>query len=225
MGHLTGKRVAVVANGPSGTDQGAEIDACDFVVRQNSWITEGPKNAGRKASALCGYFGGTFKVNDSPGLEIPEWLASDRSWELWCHISAPNYRPRPNDRDVGDWEWVLRTADGRAIRLLRDQSTVGMIGRLKAMNPHVISASLGLACLAMAVELEPSELHLWGYDATAFGLPSYDWGQRQCLEPCKCHDFVAEKRLIAELVDRRFWLEHPVNFPTIWHSRPELPPA
>jgi len=224
MNNLAGQTVAIVAQGPSGTDQGAEIDACDFVVRQNAWLTEGPKNAGTKISALCGFGGiGHPAIGaNSKGLEVPPQLAQRRDWELWCHIPADCFQSVPTPNDVGDWKWLLGTADGRVIRTIRSEAFHKLEACMWSLNPQRPYLSLGIVCLAMVIDLEPKAIHIWGYDSTKFGLPSYDLAQKKLANHSQ-HDFVSEKIIIAGLADLRTWCGQSVNIPFTWHGRPQDP--
>ena len=219
--------VAIVANGPSGTDQGASIDRCDFVIRMNAWITEGPKNAGSKISALCGFCDGNHIVSKGKtnGVEVPDWLKKRRDWELWCPIAAEGFLAEPTRENVGDWRWLLRTADGRPIRLNREITAQKVITYLKTLSNRFKYPSLGMACLSLVMDLTPKELHIWGYDSTKAGLPTYNLAQVELNWDCLWHDFVAEKRIIAELADKKLWLGKPSTVKLVWHNRPKECPV
>ena len=229
MQDLLGKVVGIVGNGPSATGRGSEIDACDFVIRQNAWVTEAALNAGNKVSALVGFFGEKNKAHPahmtgSPGVEVPPWLAERRDWELWSHIPGECFRAAPTREAVGDWKWLLNTADGRAIRMFRLAPFNRLFDYLHAHNPSAKYPSLGLTCIGMVVDLNPSAVHLWGYDSVGYGYPGYDLAQKQNQRDAKeFHNYVTEKQLIAELVDKKTWCGKPVNFDTTWHHRPNIP--
>jgi len=224
---LRGQVVAIVANGPSGTGHGSEIDACNFVVRMNAWITEGPLNAGRKVSALCGFCDGNHISSKglTNGLEIPDWLKKRRDWELWCPIAAEGFLAAPTIENVGDWKWLLTNADGRPMRLIGLSTVTKTANYMKKMGAQFKFLSLGMACFSLTMALQPKRLHIWGYDATKFGLPTYDWAQRKLTWVSAWHDFVTEKILIAEIVDKGTWLGEATTTKLVWHGRPKECPV
>jgi len=228
VGLLTGKTVALVANGRSGTDQCVEIDACDFVVRLSAWVSEGPKNAGSKVSAVSGVFSkeanNPYVTPGAPGVEIPDWLWAKDDWELWCPLAGEYFLEKPTYLNVGDWKWLLTFSNGHAMRLIRQTAANMIYDYVRYINPTVTYPSLGLNTFAMVMDLEPTMLHIWGYDATVFGKPDYNKAQVPMAEAI-AHDFVAEKRIIAELADKGTWCGVPNKTKLVWHFRPELPGA
>jgi hypothetical protein len=219
---ITGKTVAVVGNGPSGNGQGPAIDGCDFVVRMKNWRTCGPVNAGQKLSALVGF--------NSQWTDIPKELEIRRDWELWCPyptfeiVLDPQFK---TPETCVDWRWVLQIADGRIIRTISRSASAEMVNYMRSLSsiPGVFTTA-GAAAIAMAIERFPGQLHLWGFDRVddTAGNPHNDWGQvaltAQIAKKNTMHDFVAEKKMISELVDKVSWCGKPINFPVIWHGRP-----
>lgn len=220
-GPLHGKRVALVGNGPSSADQGQLIDACDFVVRQSRWLGQGAARTGSKLSALCGFNANT---------EVPDWLRERRDWELWTNMSAACFRPEPCKQDPGDWKWLFATADGRPIRLPRNQVLEEAAAHLRSVSKYRVSLpylDMGTVLVAMIIDLGASYLELWGYDRTGIGKPNDHWGQQQYTNAWDQthHDYRARTVMLGELVDRGTWCGRPVNCRTFWHGRPELPPV
>ncbi|MEN6550026.1 MAG: hypothetical protein ABFE07_28625 [Armatimonadia bacterium] len=214
------RRVALVGNGPSGSGQGSDIDACDCVVRQSAWLSQGPAGAGVKVSAICGFNANT---------EIPEHLWARHDWELWTNVPLDCFQSEPNAQDPGDWRWLLRTADGRAIRtprlgVIRETAAYLRQASVYRHNPPYVD--LGLACLAMALDLGAARIDLWGYDRTGNGSHGDDWAKQRyrLVRDRVHHDYRARAIMIAELVDRHTWCGNPVKCETVWHCRPEIPP-
>jgi hypothetical protein len=219
MKPLEGKKVALIGNGPSSTDCGAEIDACDFVVRQARWISQGGKNSGQKVSAICGY---------NQNTEIPSWLLDRWDWELWCNMSSACFKSEPTVQDPGDWRWLFHVSDGRSIRLARNSiisQTVIHLRYVSKRRKYPPYLDLGLVCIAMAIDLGAKNLHLWGYDRTGFGNPNDDWGQEKyATEKDQLHhDYSARAVMISELVDKQLWCGVPVSIEAVWHGRPLIP--
>lgn len=218
MGFLSGKSVAIVGNGPSGNNQGQEIDACDFVVRQKRWLTQGPVNAGSKVSAVCAF---------DDQLEMTTEMESSRDWEIWCNIPARCFQAEPTEKDPASWKWLLCTAAGRGIRLLRMDSLGAMTKSIKEIDPsweHIPHVTLGTCCLSMAIDMQPKEIHIWGYDRTGYGRTNDDWAQQKFDLPQDMlyHNHLAEKILISKLADEGTWCGKPCESKLFWHGRPRL---
>ena len=223
---ITGKTVGIVANGPSGSGQGPAIDGCDFVVRMKNWETYGPINAGQKISALLAF--------NAPWADITKEMEASKDWELWCPYPTFDVNlvpPKMNSPETCvDWRWVLKAADGRVIRTISRGASSDITNRIRSLSqvPNVFTTA-GAAAIAMAIERSPGQLHLWGFDRVddSAGNPHNDWAQvaltPQMAKRNTMHDFVAEKKMICELVDNKSWCGKPVAFPVIWHGRPTIP--
>jgi len=220
MRDLAGRTVALVGNGPSATDQGQFIDACDFVVRQARWLTQGSKNTGAKVSAICGYNNNT---------EIPAYVQRLRDWELWCNVPAESFLSEPTLSAPFDWNWLLRSADGRIIRLAREELVHTLTAHLRNISlyqknqPYI---DLGLACIMMALDRGADRIHLWGYDRTGYGKKNDDWGQEKfnLINDQLHHDYRARAVILADLVDKHLWVGEELDLKeVVWHGRPQMP--
>ena len=223
---IAGKTIGIVGNGPSGRGQGPAIDGCDFVVRMKNWKKYGPIDSGQKVSALLAF--------NKPWADITEEMESSRDWELWCPYPTFRVNVAPakmnSPETCVDWVWLLEAADGRVVRTISRQAATDILNYIRSLSaiPGVYTTA-GIAAIAMAVERSPGQLHLWGFDRVddSVGNPNNDWGQvaltAQTAAKNTMHDFVAEKKMLVELVDRKSWCGKPVEFPVIWHGRPPIP--
>lgn len=213
-------KIAIVANGPSAGGCGQEIDACDFVVRMKRWLTRGPLDAGNKVNAIAGF---DNQVEITPELRI------DFSWELWFSIPPAAIKPNPTLQDPADLSWAFQFAGPRPIRFFRNEAYFSLIkyliGQKSAQrDPHI---SLGMVCIAMALELNPEEIHIWGYDRVIHGTQEANWAQEACADTPEtdAHDWIAQKRILLEFADEGKWLGQPCKTKLIWHDRPPMDEA
>lgn len=219
-GLLRGKKVALVGNGPSGNDQGRLIDACDFVVRMSRWISQGPKNAGCKISALAG-------CNDH--LEVPHQMHLSRSWEIWCN-EAPKYICNEPEHDrPANMRTLMEYADGRAIRIVRNCVHDEILACLRATSlfrQYPPRTDIGIIVVGMALDMGADSIHLWGYDRTGYGRPNDNWASQEFSDPKDQlnHDYRARAHLLAALIDKRVWCGREVDLrEVVWHGRPPMP--
>jgi len=211
-------KIGIVANGPSGSNCGKEIDACDFVVRMQRWGSTGPLNSGRRVSAIAGMNSYT---------EIPEDLKNDSSWEFWATIPVEYAKFPADDWNPLDVKWIVETNKlRRPIKFASFKSINKAVDylRLNLITKKEARITMGIACLVMAVDLKPEEIQIWGYDKVFYNTPGSQYAQcpDQDDQEKSIHDFPAEKKLIAEFADKGLWLGEPVSTKLIWHGRPNI---
>jgi len=218
---LKGATVAIVGNGPSGTDQGAKIDVCDFVIRMSRWKTQGPKGAGSKASALCGC---------DNHIEIPPEINENKKWTIWCNEPPSSIIfSGPDHTHPANIKWLVETADGRILRFVRNSTHAEVTAKLREISlfrKFPPRADIGIIALAMALDLGADHIHIWGYDRTGFGKYNDNWAQEELKDPFDQHnhDYRARAVLLAELVDKHLWCGRAVDVKKIvWHGRPDMP--
>ena len=211
--------IAIVATGPSAEGCGAEIDACDFVVRISSWITQGATGAGVKVSALAGW---------GPPAEVAPEMLERRDWEFWFLIPLDSVRIWPKQEDPGDIPYVLNLIDGRPLRMARRcvNSRVETYLNTRRPRPRWSRCSQGMSCVAMAQDLALwDEYHLWGFDRRGSGGSADGYAQAPNFPlpatDADAHDWTGEKLMFAEWADALTWCGEPVRKGRlVWHGRP-----
>lgn len=207
-----------MGNGPSGCGQGVEIDACDFVVRMQTWVEVGPRNAGEKVSAIAGHK--HFAIN------IPESIKNDFSWELWGNIPIEFAGFPPSANSPLEVEGLVRLfGPARTLRFASLKRVVKLVDAVTkaSVDFEAPRVTCGIVCIDMVLDfLKPEELHIWGFDCVRKDAPAL-YGNGLCYPVPKtnAHDFLAEKVVIKDFADNGLWCGEPVSTKLIWHGRPE----
>ncbi len=204
-------QVCIVGNGPSAKGHGAEIDACDFVVRMKAFWSRGAENAGEKIDAWA-WFGLTEPkdADHVPAEKVPEHVPPHvRHWFTDCMeqigkdrqdrvVLAAGLSPMPLYH-------ISNAMRNRAARYLHSHPTTGFL------------------TICMALDLYPScELVLYGFDGLASDQPNYNDARGILpVNICDGVDMVAEKRAIAELLDGQ-WMGKPSQVKLTWPDMPEI---
>lgn len=196
-------RVAVVGNGPSAIGCGAEIDACDFVVRCRSFWDR-TKDVGEKTNAV-GWFG-SWEDDPFRPIDGEHWFthcAKQVGW-LPCGGDGVERLGRFFDASVG-----------KDRRMLSDASWEKAV---KFLGSH---PSTGFIVVQMAMELlKPDELHLFGYDGS-FGTFGHGAGDPIPLDQQNSHDMVSEKMALMDMLDGTF-LGEQIQCKVKWHNPPDV---
>lgn len=195
-------KLCVVGNGPSAKGHGAEIDACDFVVRIKAWWENGAEDAGSRCDALAHYGlcpGGSVLPRPTGEHWITQTVAHieghDDGWDRLDYINrVANHRPI---------RWLTTEAWWRLQRHIKSDPTTG-----------IIAVFIGL------IVAQPAELLLYGFDSTTTDRPNF-WDARETTERKSPHDVLAEKRIIAKIANGK-WLGKPTETKLIWPDMPEL---
>ena len=216
--HLYGKTVAVVGLGPSSDSCGEEIDKCDFVVRIKEWKTKSP-NSGSKMNALVGHQGNH--------LECPK-ENEDQPWELWINIASNTVKEDPigKCRNGVDWRGACNFANGRPIRFCPNSIQTQVNEEIQKISGDPGKcATAGIQAINMAIHFGATKIHIWGFDQMNSYNPNwfYSGSIVGLVADTVTHNFITEKKIIAEMVDFQTWcgikLEHQT---LIWHNRPAL---
>lgn len=202
-------KLCIVGNGPSAKGHGAEIDACDFVVRIKAFWENAAVNAGQRVDAVAwlGTEEAKWKKHGPDGFD---------HWRTWC---SEQYI-------VNGGGWPARKvffetfAEGKITHRLSGQL------HLRVKRSTLKDPSTGIIAIAMALDiLEPAELLLYGFDGTLPTLPNYHDARRAPEIPKKGeqypHDQLREKRVIAGLLNGK-WLGEPSTVKLIWPDMPDL---
>jgi len=211
-------RACVVGNGPSAARRGAEVDACDFVVRCTWFPLMFPDGgAGRRLDAWA-WFGSTLQSGRMGG-------APEGGYEVWftlplsrCSVVAKGH--------AGDLVNAVRLAGARPISVVTEERWDLEARGLSALSERPWCApTTGLTAVDMALARSPDELLLVGFDATVPGRPG--WGDARPVSPWRSdaggHDLLAGKRALYELLEGGRWLGRPCRTKLIWPDAPELP--
>lgn len=198
------RSIAIVGNGPTAAKHGAEIDACDVVVRCNDCRLMG-KGAGERIDAWA-WFGCRTE---------PVLAPSGAAYEHWITLPPSRHWP-PHPEHLGGWQRIVDQAAGRVpLRWISDYQwhlEQVAVGR----PPTTGFTAVHLAMLQLA----PARLVLAGFDATTPDRPNFDDRPEAC-----CHDFAAEKRLLAALRKTGDFLRQKWRTEVVWLDPPELDPA
>lgn len=190
-------RVCVVGNGPSAKGHGAEIDACDFVVRIKAWWVYGAEDAGQRCDALA-HYGGGARV-DHPPCSGEYWFTRTTERSEWDRVACVI-----NNADLALYRWVTKKVWQKA------RDCVGS------------DPSTGFVALSMAMAIfDPSELVLAGFDARGKDLPGFNdaRGKPWPTDGAGHHDWMKEKQLIAAIRDGT-WLGEPTDTHLTWYGGP-----
>lgn len=201
-------RVCIVGNGPSAKGHGTEIDACDIVIRLKAWWRFGAVDAGSKcdvwAHFACPQVQAVYENKSTP-----EEMQRTTDGEHWMLHTVEQMRD-PKERvgflvrmaALGVLRWVTQSCWQRARDYLDRDPSSGMVAAAMAMDVY-----------------EPTELALYGFDCTTPDQPNFENARIRQL-PCD-HDFVAEKRALAEIHEGR-WLGEAVETGLVWPDEPVL---
>lgn len=207
--------VAVVGNGPSALERGAEIDNCEFVIRCNECVGLNA-GSGTKLDALAWF--GTLPGN------APPMSGSHQHW-----LTLPPDRCAPPH--IGLPAVACEAASGKALlRWVTDKQWNVLSAQLVRVGQGAFQGgawtapTTGFTAVAMALHaLRPKVISLYGFDATSPDAPNFGRGHQ-----ASQHDFHAEKLYLAALMDHGTWLGQPLDYPApkvLWPDRPVLDPA
>jgi len=196
-------RVAIVGNGPSAANKGAEIDAHDFVVRCNAFRRIAAKGAGEKLSAWAWF--GCLAVASHLG-EPP---AGD--YQVWMTKALAQW----GCSDVVDPRLLIRWAAGRLIRWVTEP--------FASEEAHFCGAapSTGFAAVDMAIRMAGArEISLYGFDATTPEAPGWGDGGPDTIpwSPIDAHAFRCEKIRFTQLRDEHKWIDGEVPVRLNWRG-------
>ncbi len=201
-------RSCVVGNGPSAEGKGAEIDACDFVVRIKAWWAHGAENAGERIDAWAWYGDEIQLAGPIPEMNSERWFTQT--------VSQVRANPAAWDRVAS----LVRTASLQPIRWVPDLLWDAAFRRLE-WHP---STGFVAVCMAIAIK-RPDELVLYGFDSTAPDRANYQDARSEPLPPRLLshppHDVLAEKRAMADLFNGK-WLGEPCRTALEWPQMPDL---
>ena len=199
-------RVCIVGNGPSAEGHGAEIDACDFVVRIKAFWVYGAENVGQRCDAVATY--GDWRA----------WRQQPPfSGEYWISQTLKQIE----ENSVG-WErlaFISRIANLQPLRWLPQPMWDSL---LQQIGSHP-STGIVAVCMGLAI-IQPDELLLYGFDGTTPDKPNYHDARRPNPNDPHAHDQLAEKRAIAELLDGQ-WMGEPSRVKLTWPDMPDMPEA
>lgn len=201
-------RVCIVGNGPSAEGKGAEIDACDFVVRLRDWQRCAAEHAGSKISAHA-YYG-----------PWSEWEHTPAQCEHWW-TQCPEQIMRQGEAGQVKWDFFAEYASGHLVRWL-------MNSQWRELQKHLgADPSTGFVSIAMALWVYPEteELVLYGFDSTTPDRPHFFDAREEGKMGCAYvvhHSIVEEKQAIARIRDG-VWLGKPIATTLTWPDMPEIP--
>jgi hypothetical protein len=212
--------MCVVGNGQSPIGHGDFIDSHDFVVRVNGWwITHKPPAAGRKVNAWAWnsalYFVGLREAKEKNRLKKPPPAGN---YELWVEAH------RGGKKHIRNAQMAVGIIGRRKICWMDKKADNLLTHWLRKLAKRRVVPSTGLRAVCRAVhrlKAVPALLSVIGFDATKPDKPG--WGDKgnPWRKTWRLHDFVAEKQVLASLVDGRKWLGSRVAFKTDWVGRPE----
>lgn len=210
-------RACVVGNGQSPLGHGDMIDCHDLVMRMNCWWrTHPPPVAGRKITHW-GWNSALYLVG----------LKEKREKNKVCH-----------DMPKGKFIICVEAWRGGRKHITNAKIASAKLGRLKIahMNKNYDSRltkklsrlakrrvvpSTGIRALSRVVAMKPEHLTIIGFDATLPKRPGWNDRGNPWRKNWSCHDYVAEKRLMIQLVDGKRWVDGPIEFTIEWYGRPE----
>ena len=213
--------ICVVGNGQSPLGHGSLIDGHDFVIRQNSWwLTHPPPIAGRKINAWCWNLAGYLLGHTDPGKkDKPIKVKPPKGpYAVWCTWAYGNAK-----RTARAYALVNKVLGKRQIVPLNrklDARLAANLRRAIGARKKVVPTT-GIRAVAGAMAKNPELLTLIGFDATLPKRPGWNDKGNPWKKTWGMHSFVAEKRLLAELVDGKVWLGKPTQTKVLWYGRPE----
>lgn len=206
-------RVCIVGQGPSAEGKGAEIDACDFVVRIKAFWEYGAGDTGRSVDAIATY-------GDWNGWRpMPDWVQPKEYWFTQCPSQVEQHemtQERGHSLAHHRLSFIVKQADGAAIRWLTDK-------RWKRLCEVVGShPSTGFVAVAMAMWiLAPAQLLLVGFDSVDPDLPNFWDARHATTQSSIAHNMASEKKRLRELVTRWTWLGTRTATDATWLEMPE----
>lgn len=199
-----GVRICIVGQGPTAEGHGAEIDACDIVVRLKNYWRCGADNAGGKVDVVAHYGDGWANPPKAAGMAEQWFTQTPRQLQLKGKEGELRLRLLVEHLHLGTMRWAT------------EELWCKVAGYLWGQHP-----STGMMAVAMALDLHPDcELVLYGYDSTTPDKPNF-WDAKQLTEKKAPHDVLAEKRAIAEILCG-CWLGFPTKATLCWPQMPEL---
>lgn len=196
--------VCVVGNGPSADGRGADIDACDFVVRLKGWWNRAAADAGSRIDAWA-WYGCQEGCRDKPEFTCEHWFTHSPK-QTQKHDTATRRARR---------KWFDRYAEGQPVHVLTNEQWT----RLRASTGR--DPSTGMVAIGMAIERFPDcHLHLYGFDSTTTVRPNFcdARGPKVMDDP---HGQIREKRQFRLIVLGE-WLGKPTKVTLTW---PDMPRA
>lgn len=210
-------RVCIVGNGPLAKGHGAEIDACDFVVRTTGWWKSGPGDVGEKLNAYA-WFGASGQ------LPMPERYAT-HPFEHWFTLPLSRCNP-PHEPHGGFWQNVVTQSAMRPIRWIGEriwQSEKESLMAVSDSTAFEVPPTTGFTAIDMAIRaLNPAEIVLYGFDATLQDKNGWGDNNPQWTKGCEAHDMYAEKLLIHKLAIEGVWLGEKCEVKVAWPHNPIL---
>lgn len=208
-------RVCIVGQGPSAKGKGAEIDACDFVVRLKCYWRCAARNCGTRLDALVHY--GWGPIHEAPAGEYEHWFSQPVQQVESLEVVDGEALSMPKR-----WQRIKKMSDTaglRAIRWLPADIWKQLVGYLKR-HP-----STGFVAMAMAMRLlAPSELVLYGFDSTGVSdedmLDAMKTPLPRSFLDRKPHDYITEKMAIAQ-IGHGVWLGRRCATQLTWPNMPE----
>ena len=198
-------KLCIVVNGPSAKNRGQEIDACDFVVRIKKYWKAGAENAGTKIDAWA------TRGN------LDSYQEQRENVEHWYVLPCAFYVGRGQEKFKQEMLDINNRGRGR--RILWATRADG-----KELEDYLRkSPSTAMVVIYMALRVLPvRELVLYGFDSTTPDRPRYNNARPSGDNtPNTLHDFVAEKRAVAEIF-KGTWLGKPTAMTLTWPDMPDL---
>ncbi len=202
LGEPPPMRVCIVGNGPSAEGHGAEIDACDFVVRIKAWWVFAAKDAGSRCDALAHYGWGNWE--ERPAFDGEHWITQT--------VSQIENHPDGWKR----LQFITYTAELRPIRWLPGPMWDRLVYHIGS-HP-----STGMVAVAIAMETaRPDELVLCGFDATTEDASFFGDARGNAWpgDHGNHHDWVKEK-LALKGIREGTWLGQPTKTKLEWIGEP-----
>jgi hypothetical protein len=220
-GDLAGKRVCIVGNGPSAVEHAERIDReFDVVIRINAFPVG---EAGSKWDAwFCTFSGiGGDYVRENRMDKHP----TRPSWIWMPGTLGPELIPFEADRV----DLMPPTRIQQLWRLFNKWTKVPKGRHPQTGKVRPIQCTSGMIVLDMALDMEPSELTLVGFDAVSQDEPGWKhYGKKPCAwhpeRPSKSggkHDYRLEKELVQKWVEERIFFDrlYPHTKPQWWRLK------
>lgn len=197
--------VCVVGNGPSAEGRGAEIDACDFVVRIKAWWRHGAADAGTRIDAWA-WYGCKRGLTYIPPFRCQNWFT---------HCPKQTQSHGSKIRRARRKSFLEHSSEQRT-QFLTDvqwQTMRSFTGK----HP-----STGMVAVFMAIERFPDcNLHLYGFDSTRLDQPNFFDARRPDLTPKDPHCQQREKTVFRR-INTGMWLNNPTKVTLTWPDMPRM---